>query len=473
MSPRLAWYGDDFTGAAAVAEVLSLAGISAALFLRIPTDAERARLGPLDAVGLAGTARAEAPGWLDAHLPGILGWMWGLDADLIHYKICSTLDSAPGIGSIGRALEILVREVGADWVPILPASPEFGRYQAFGTLFAAGEGGIARLDRHPVMARHPVTPMHEADVCRHLARQTGLPLAALTLDAMTDAAAARARLALLRAAGAACIAIDTVDARTQSVAGALIDGARVVVGSQGVESALIAHWRATGRTGPAPDLAAPGPAGPVAAVSGSVSAVTGAQIAAAEGAGFAAIAVDPARVLTEPDRAVEAAVRAALDSLSEGRDLILATARGPADPALARMAEAAARQGLAKPEAEAALGRALGRILDRVVREARLRRVVVAGGDTSGRVLGETPILALTLAAPISAGASLMRAHAEDPAFDGLTLVLKGGQMGPPDLFARAAGRAPATRHSNEAGSSRPARARAEPAHHNAKGVTS
>ena len=364
-------------------------------------------------------------------------------------------------------MDILARVVPFDWAPILPASPEFGRYQAFGTLFAAGTSGIARLDRHPVMARHPVTPMDEADVCRHLARQTALPLAALTLDAMTDLATARTRLAHLRAQGAIGIALDTVDARTQGIVGALIDGAGVVIGSQGVESALLAHWRASGRIG-----AAPGPlpvphVGPMAAVSGSVSAVTAGQIAQAESAGFLALPVDPALVLTDPDGAVDAGVRAARDALSQGRNPILATARGPGDPALARMAAAAARRDLAKPQAEAALGRALGHILHRLVRETGLRRVVVAGGDTSGRVLGEMPIFALTPVAPISTGAALMRAHSADAAFAGLTMVLKGGQMGPPDLFARAAGQA----HIQEAGPNRtPMQTRATPALHTTKG---
>lgn len=472
MTPRIAWYGDDFTGAAAVAEVLALAGIDATLFLRIPTAAELARLGPLGAVGLAGTARAETPDWLDEHLPEILDWLRGTGADLIHYKICSTLDSAPGIGSIGRALDIILRDTAAEWVPILPASPEFGRYQAFGTLFAAGPGGIARLDRHPVMATHPITPMDEADVCLHLARQTDTPLAALTLDAMPDAAFARERLARLRVDGARGIALDTVDARTQRIVGALIDGARVAIGSQGVESALIAHWRETGQLDAAPDIEPLQPVERIAAVSGSVSAVTAAQIAAAEATGFDAVEVDPALMLEDPDRAIDSAVAAALACLSAGRNPIIATSRGPGDPAIARMAAAARSRGLSKPQAEAALGTALGQILARLVREAGLSRVVVAGGDTSGRVLAEMPIFALTLAAPISTGASLMRAHSADPAFDGLTLVLKGGQMGPPDLFASAAGRARADiTHTTKAGPNRPVEhRRAIPAHHTAKG---
>ena len=57
-------------------------------------------------------------------------------------------------------------------VPLILGAPAIGRWQAFGNLFARAGDGIHRLDRHPTMARHPVTPMDEADVTAHLARQT-------------------------------------------------------------------------------------------------------------------------------------------------------------------------------------------------------------------------------------------------------------------------------------------------------------
>src|SRR6202000_816037 len=83
-------------------------------------------------------------------------------------------DSAPEIGSIGRAADLAIALLRPDWGPIVGGGPGMGRYQSFGHLFAlAGETGY-RLDRHPTMSRHPATPMHEADLVRHFAA-LGLP----------------------------------------------------------------------------------------------------------------------------------------------------------------------------------------------------------------------------------------------------------------------------------------------------------
>ena len=73
---------------------------------------------------------------------------------------------------IGKAAELGI----GDWAPLVVGAPKIGRWQMFGNLFARTPDGVARLDRHPTMAVHPVTPMHEADVRRHLADQTALPV---------------------------------------------------------------------------------------------------------------------------------------------------------------------------------------------------------------------------------------------------------------------------------------------------------
>jgi hypothetical protein len=92
---------------------------------------------------------------------------------VLHYKTCSTFDSAPHIGSIGAAVRALRGAVEQPWTAIVGGQPNLGRHCLFGNLFAAaGAGGeVFRIDRHPTMSRHPVTPMHEADLRLHLAGQ--------------------------------------------------------------------------------------------------------------------------------------------------------------------------------------------------------------------------------------------------------------------------------------------------------------
>ena len=55
----LAWYGDDFTGAPDTLATLAAAGLRTVLFPRVPTAAQLARVGELDALGVAGTARKD------------------------------------------------------------------------------------------------------------------------------------------------------------------------------------------------------------------------------------------------------------------------------------------------------------------------------------------------------------------------------------------------------------------------------
>lgn len=413
--PVLAFYGDDFTGSGATMEVLAFAGVPTVLFLEPPTREDLARFPGTRAVGLAGDARTRDPDWMRAELPGLFARLRALGAPILHYKLCSTLDSAPHVGAIGTAAEIALGP--GETALLVVAAPQIGRWQAFGTLFArAGDAAIHRLDRHPTMACHPVTPMGEADVRRHLSRQTGLRLGLIDL---LDLKAGRGleRLAAERAAGG-IVALDVIDAETLAAAGDLLWAAKgVLLGSQGVEYALVAAWTRAGLLPPAPTPRPLRGAERIAVVSGSCSPTTAAQIAAAEAAGFAVLDVDP----RAPDW--EATATAALAALGDGRSPLVASARGGT--------LGGTTGGGAHPD----LGAGLGRLLDRLVREAELTRAVIAGGDTSSlgaRALGLT---ALTAEAPIDPGAALLRGHRADGS--GLEIVLKGGQMGRPDFFVR------------------------------------
>ena len=219
----LAWYGDDFTGSGAVMEVLSFAGLPAVLFLDPPTPEMLARFPGVRAVGLASDARTRGPDWMRAELPRAFAALRALGAPMLHYKVCSTFDSSPETGSIGTAAEIGMEP--GEVVPLILGAPAIGRWQAFGNLFARAGDGIHRLDRHPTMARHPVTPMDEADVCAHLARQTDVRTGLIDL---LDLKAGRgsARLAEERAAGGGIVALDVIDDQTLAAAGAAHLGSR-------------------------------------------------------------------------------------------------------------------------------------------------------------------------------------------------------------------------------------------------------
>lgn len=442
--PLIAVYGDDFTGSAATMEVLAFAGLPTALFLDLPTPEQLRRFAGLRGIVVAGTARSRGPAWMRTHLPRIFEGLAATGAPLVHYKVCSTLDSAPDMGSIGLATEIALDTFAAPWVPALIAAPAIRRYQCFGTLFAAAPGGVFRLDRHPVMAHHPVTPMDEADVARHLARQTALSIDVLDLEALETDETARTRLAQLLARGVRIVCLDAMREEDLARCGRLIWEARgqdaFCIGSQGIEYALVAHWQANCGLERTKSPQGIGPAPAMVAISGSVSPVTAGQIDWALAHGFHGIRVDPAALVEggEAARHAEAvAVGSCRTALSEGKAPLVFTARGPADPSLGRMADARVRTGIDAETANLRLGEGLGRVLAASLRETGARRAVISGGDTSGHATRQLGLFALTALAPTVPGAGICRAHSEDPMFDGLELALKGGQMGSEDYFGR------------------------------------
>ncbi|MGH7247447.1 MAG: four-carbon acid sugar kinase family protein, partial [Pseudomonadota bacterium] len=146
----LTYYGDDFTGSTDALEALALNGIESVLFLDTPPEDALDRFPACRAVGLAGEGRSRTPEWMSRHLPAVFGRLKRLGAPICQYKGCSTFDSSPETGNIGRAAEIGQEVFGAPYVPVVVAAPHLKRYVLFGNLFAASEGAIHRIDRHPV-----------------------------------------------------------------------------------------------------------------------------------------------------------------------------------------------------------------------------------------------------------------------------------------------------------------------------------
>src|SRR5438270_773274 len=119
----LTFYGDDFTGSTDALEAVASNGIPSVLFLDPPTDALLARFVDCRAIGIAGESRSRGPEWMDQHLPPVFESLRRIGAPICQYKVCSTFDSSPEFGSIGRAMEIGRSVFGNPWVPIAVAAP--------------------------------------------------------------------------------------------------------------------------------------------------------------------------------------------------------------------------------------------------------------------------------------------------------------------------------------------------------------
>jgi len=432
----LSYYGDDFTGSTDVMEALASNGVPTVLFLGIPSAAMLERFRDCRAIGVAGTSRSETPEWMERHLTPMFAWLKSLDAAICHYKVCSTFDSSPKVGNIGKAIEIGKTLFDQPVVPVVVGAPQLKRYTAFGHLFAAYQGQVFRIDRHPVMSRHPVTPMDEADLAVHLHKQTSLPvsLADLATMAATDA---DERIDRVATGDAGILLMDVDSPETQAAAGRQLWRLKsqrnsFVAGSSGVEYALLNAWREEGLIGPKPDFQQPGKVERLAVVSGSVSPTTERQIRRAIAEGFDGINVDPLELAGEnAERALEAAANAGVASLKAGRSVILHTALGPS----------ADRGGDIDriPGARHRLGQALGILLRRLVEQENLSRAVIAGGDTSSHALQELRVDALTTLLPLpqTPGSPLCTAHGNYAPTNGLQIALKGGQIGTDDYFAQ------------------------------------
>jgi uncharacterized protein YgbK (DUF1537 family) len=435
---QLAFFGDDFTGSTDALEQLAQAGLRTVLLHELTTTKSLTELGPLDAIGVAGATRSLSPDAMEAQLRPAFAAMRSFAPRHVHYKVCSTFDSSPDVGSIGRAIEVGAALFPGRFVPLVVGAPALGRYCAFGNLFArmgiGSAGAIHRLDRHPSMSRHPVTPADEADLRLHLARQTERRIGLvdfLHLDAGDEAI--RSALNGELGQGAEIVLFDALTPAHLSRIGALLDDRAVAgaplfsVGSSGVEMALTAHWLAQGTFVRRTDWPVPGVAEPLLVLSGSCSPVTARQIAWAEGQGFAAVALDVAAVArgeSAPCREAAAVLAAALRA---GRSTVLFTSRGETELELVSLS--GAERGL--------IGRALGAIARDVLGQVPVRRLLVAGGDSSSFAAATLGIQALTMIAPLAPGAPLCRAHASGSPADGIEINFKGGQVGTDDYFGR------------------------------------
>ncbi|MEZ5741446.1 MAG: 3-oxo-isoapionate kinase OiaK [Burkholderiaceae bacterium] len=439
----LAFYGDDFTGSTDAMEAMTAAGVPTVLFLDTPGPEALIRFAHVRCVGVAGSSRGRPPGWMDTELPKVFAALARLGAPILHYKVCSTFDSSPTIGSIGRAIDIGVAQMPGTWSPTIVGAPRLRRYQVFGNLFAAVDGVGYRLDRHPTMSHHPVTPMHEADLRMHLAEQTARPIELIDMVQLRSGKAAD-RLGALRRSTVPVVMIDVLDDETLCEAGRLVWQQRgpglFSASSSGLSYALTAHWRGAGLLPPEPSLPVAAPVPMIAAVSGSCSPVTAAQIRWARDNGFVAERLDLPRALAIDSRAKEIGriVALACGALQRGTSVVVFSAEGPDDPSVQRFDTIARDAGLTRTEAARLVGAALAEVMRQVLDAVDLQRVVVAGGDSSGEVAGALDIEALTVIAGLSPGAPLCRAWSANERRDGLQIVLKGGQMGEAAFFGTA-----------------------------------
>lgn len=456
----MAFYGDDFTGSTDAMEILERAGVRTVLLMRTP-DSEGTsahtrlesilqRFPGMGALGIAGTTRAMTPDRMEAALRPAFEFLRQSGAGHVHYKVCSTFDSSPAIGSIGKAIDIGSVVFNSRFVSLVVAAPALGRYCAFGNLFArmgiGSNGAIHRLDRHPSMRSHPTTPADEADLRLHLSKQT--PKSTGVIDILQIEQPLETVAAALETAAQDhdIVLFDALYEHQMAKIGALIDpygtpeAPHFSVGSSGVEMALTGHWKNQGMITARTTWPDPGEAAAMLVVSGSCSPVTARQIDFGLAHGFEEIALDtPAIAAGTQDPAFGAEVQKAIACMQRGKSLIIDTSKGTEDARFSASNAILKQQGLSEDEIQTRTsvlyGEALGRIARAIIGAIPVQRLIIAGGDTSGVVARELGIDALEMLAPLLPGAPLCRAHAPGSPADGMEVNFKGGQVGGEDYF--------------------------------------
>lgn len=430
----IAFYGDDFTGSTDALESLSLAGANTRLFIDTPTETMLAALPMLDAFGIAGKTRSLTPAAMEASLRPALEQLKSMGLRHIHYKVCSTFDSSPQVGSIGKVMDIAQELFGPCSIPLLVAAPALGRYGLFGNLFAqmgiGSNGTIFRLDRHPSMKAHPVTPATESDLRLHLAKQTNQSIGLIhILDLELTDKAIQERYQEELSNGATVVLFDALYQTQLTKIGCLLDalaarsGTLFSVGSSAIESALGAAMAVQGKWMPKKDWPAPTVVEDLLVLSGSCSPVTDAQINWAAANGFEVLAFD-----------AEEAVEYGMQAKSIQTILEKTTHALTAKQSVVIHSNGSASQDTINIPSDI-IGTILGQIGLILQEKHGLKRMVLAGGDSSSHAARAMGIEAVEMLAPLVAGAPLCKAFSSNPCMDGIEINFKGGQVGAANYF--------------------------------------
>lgn len=403
--------GDDFTGSSDLANTLAKSGLQTVQYCGQPdSPADPGVEAGVVALKTRSIPAADAV----AQSLAALDWLRAQGCQQIVFKYCSTFDSTDA-GNIGPVAEALAKALDARGVVVCPAFPAAGRTVYQGHLFV---GDVLLSDSG--MRHHPLTPMTDPDLRRVLARQTQETVGHVPFAVVHSGAAA------IRAALATDKRFMIVDALTDEDLhnlGAACNGAPLVTGGSGVALGLAPNFRARGLlAGRSRGFA--GIAGPVAILAGSVSTATRGQIAAHMAAGHPALRLSPDTVMAGKVSAADIS-RFCLQQRSASLPLVYSSA----DPS-----EVAAAQSCYGAEAVANAIETLFGQAAKILVAKGCRRLVCAGGETSGAIVTALGLNVLRIGPEIDPGVPALAADAL-----GLRLALKSGNFGGSDFFEKAA----------------------------------
>ena len=416
MKTVLGCIADDFTGATDLAGLLARSGVRVSLRIGVPSEP------PADPAAfevIALKSRTAPVADAVAETRAALKWLKAAGAQRFFWKYCSTFDSTPH-GNIGPVAEELMQDLNTDQTIYCPAFPENGRSIFMGNLFV----GQQPLAESP-MKDHPLTPMRDSNLMRLLepqvTRQVGL---ADRLTVARGSKVLRSELDQLKADGVAHVVVDAVaNADLEIIAEACRD-MPLMTGGSAVAMPLPALYLADGTlSADAPKASAPTLAKETIILSGSCSAMTNKQVADYTSRGAPAFQLDPLAL-------AENGAHEVLDWLAKqnlaAAPLIYATA----NPESVRAAQEKLGIAGAGEIVEATLSACAV-----AARDKGTRRIIVAGGETSGAVTKELGVTQLDIGTEIAPGVPWTYCHSGGHQ---IALTLKSGNFGTETFFSDA-----------------------------------
>jgi uncharacterized protein YgbK (DUF1537 family) len=411
---------DDFTGATDLANMLVRAGMRTVQTIGVPRRA--GVVAEADAVVVALKSRTIPAHDAVAQSLAALDWLRAQGARQFYFKYCSTFDSTEA-GNIGPVADALLDALGAKFTIACPAFPANRRTIYLGNLFV----GDVPLAESP-MRDHPLTPMRDSNLVRVLGRQTSRRVGLVPWPIVQRGPSAiRAEFAHLQEQAMTYAVVDAIDDEDLLDIGAACAELLLLTAGSGLALGLPQNFRDAGLLPQRSDAAKlPDIAGKPAVLSGSCSSATRAQVAT-----FArehvAVALDP--LAGDSAEALAARAIASVErEIDAGRPFLVYSTAEPA-----QVAQVQAQLG--RERAAARVEETFGLLAKQVVARG-VRRLVVAGGETSGAVVQALGVEALAIGPEIDPGVPWTTTIGEPR----LALALKSGNFGGEDFFARALG---------------------------------
>ncbi|TLX04297.1 3-oxo-tetronate kinase [Rhizobium sp. MHM7A] len=420
MAISLGSIADDYTGASDLANTLTKNGLRTVQTVGIP-DTSLA-LPDVDAIVISLKIRSVPASEAVTAATGAERWLRHRGVGHVLYKICSTFDSTVA-GNIGPVTEALSDAAGGGSVLVTPAFPETGRTVYLGHLFV----GHLPLNESP-LKDHPLNPMHDANLVRVLARQSRRAVGLIDLAAVAAGpAAAKAKLNALRMTGVTMAIADAIFERDLETLGEIALEAPVSTGASGLGLGLARALVRSGRiAGSATTEDVIRPVGGLSAIiAGSCSKATLHQLDVAERS-MPVLRLDPERLISGPDE-IAAAISWAGDRISTGPVIVAASA---APETVSQLQSQYGREASGH-----AIETATSIIAAELV-ERGVRRLVVAGGETSGAAVDKLAIPAFLIGPEIAPGVPVLRSVGNRQG--DMLLALKSGNFGGDDFFAAA-----------------------------------